>query len=343
MHKPTPRKHLQSAFAIALIAFLAFSSVASGIAQRAAQPAVPDIYLDGIRDAGYTLLAIDPGGDLANPGPGGWEGTFWTDQTALYVADDGSNLYIYLDLPDYSKALSSGEIGLALDTTGDVPGSGGAADPWGNAITHAYDSVNHNVGSTPVDTANIILPDVIVRGNIPGRPNNPPDDNNGWTELRLWNGSAWTGAGANWGGIAPGGQIGTHIAYADNEGVELKISWAELGLPPGSTVNLEFFATQKSATKGAYDTVPSDDQVTNWDDATTQTNLATFEGSFIPPTSTNTFTPGPGPTSTFTPGPGPCSSAQPGDGEISTDHIYNNSTQLAWRDPHASIRKDGLA
>jgi hypothetical protein len=255
----------QSAFAIALIAFLAFSSVVGGIAQRSSQPTVPDIYLDGLRDVGYVQLANDPISDLANPGPGGWEGTQWTDQTALYVADDGTNFFVYVDLPGYDLSLSSGEIALVIDTTGDIPNSGGDSDPWLNPIVYAYDSLNHNVGSTPLPATNIVLPDVIVRGNIPGIPASPPskDQNNGWTELRVWNGSQWTGGSLNWGGIPQGGQVGSHIAYADGQGVEIAIPWAELGVPPGSTLTLEFYATQKQDiaplppgwTKGAYDTV----------------------------------------------------------------------------------------
>ncbi len=311
----------------------------------------PDIVLDGHRDAGYILLADDPPGDLAVPGPGGWPGTYWTDQTALYVAGDGINLYIYLDLPDYARSVSSGEIGLAIDTTGDVPGSGGAADPWGGALTFAYDSLYHNVGTSPVSTTHTVLPDYVIRGNIPGIPGNPPDNNNGWTELRRWDGSAWQGAGTNWGGIPDGGQVGTHIAYANNEGVELAIPWADLGLAPGSAVHLEFFATQKGSTKGAFDTVPSDDQSGGWDDATVQRHLASYGGVPEPTatpggptvTPTPTFTPGPSPTPTPTAGPGPCSGAAPGDGSIVTVEIYHNSRKPAYREPFGPIPQDGFA
>ncbi len=327
-------------FILAVIVFLALSTAAGSLAHTV--PASPDIVLDGIRDAGYTSLAIDPSGDLANPGPGGWDGTLWTDLTTLYVADDGTYLYVYVDMPAYSKTVSSGEIGLAIDTTGDTPNAGGASDPWGNAITFAYDSTFHNNGAAGTPATNTILPELVVRGNIPGIVD-APNDNNGWTELRSWSGSAWTGAGSNWGGIPSGGQVGSNIAYANGQGVELRISWAELGVEPGSELNLEFFATQKGATKGAYDTLPSDAQSTGWDTATIETNLATYEGGLVPPTKTLTPTSGLDPTSTFTPGPGVCSGASIGDNALVVAQVYHNSTMLEYRDPQGSIPLGGLA
>ena len=302
----------------------------------------PEILLDGQRDAGYILLADDPAGDLG--APGGWPGTQWTDLTQLYTAGDDTALYVYVDLPAYAKTASSGEIGLALDTNGDLPGAGGSGDPWGNAVTYAYTSIYHNVDTTPVSTTHTVLPDAVIRGNIPGIAGNPPDDNNGWTELWLWSGSAWTGGGVNWGGIPAGGQIGSHIAYADGQGVELAIPWAELGVTPGSTVHLEFYATQKGSTKGAYDTLPSDDQSAGWDEATVEHHLATIAGG-PPPAPTDTPTPGPSPTPTptSTPGPGPCSGSAPGDGDVLTAEVYHNSRKLAYRDPFGPIPMDGAA
>jgi hypothetical protein len=205
--------------------------------------------LDGLRDAGYGApIATDPAGDLANPGPGGWSGTAWSDLTALYCQNDDATLYVYVDLPHYSQSTSSGQIGLLIDNGA---AGGGAGDPWGNAITFAH--------------AN--KPDYVIRGNIPGIGGNPPDDNNGWTELRAWSGSAWSAGGANWGGIGGGGQVGGKIAYANSQGVEFKIPLADIGNPAlGTTLNLQFFTTQSGSSKGAYDTVPSDDQSTGWDD-----------------------------------------------------------------------------
>ncbi len=338
-----PKTILTALLTFVLVTLLALTALASGMAST---PQRPDILLDGYRDSSYTLLADDPSSDLANPGPGEWPGTAWTDLTGLYIADDGVYFYVYVDLPAYAKSISSGEIGLAIDVTGDVAASGGSADPWGNAITYAYTSTHNNVGTTPITATNTILPDFIVRGNIPGISGNPPDDNNGWTELRSWSGTVWSGAGVNWGGIASGGQVGSHIAYVDNQGVEIAIPWADLGLPAGSTLHLEFFATQKGAAKGAFDTLPSDDQSTSWNDATIQRRLASYGDSLNTPTPTGTLltpTITRTPTATSTGSANYCVGADPGDNNIATDRIFHDSTQLIYRNPLGSIPTNGSA
>lgn len=295
--------------------------------------------LDGVRDAGYGVAAAtDPSGDLANPGPGGWAGTTWTDQTALYCQNDDNYLYIYADLPQYSQSISSGRIGLLIDngTT-----AGGSGDPWNNAITF-----NH---------AN--KPDYVIRGEIPGIANNQQDVNNGWTELRSWSGAAWSNGGINWGGISGGGQVGSTIAYSNANGVEFKIPLSDIGSPAlGAILNLEFFATQTGSTKGAYDTVPPDDQSTGWDDATTLVNYAACTlttssstntptgtvtgGPTLTPTSTPTVTPSPTPTATQ---PSGCAGAVAGDGIVVTAGLYHDNTDPAYRVPVGAIQPTGSA
>lgn len=258
--------------------------------------------LDGIRDVVYLNLAADPSGDLANPGPGGWSGTAWTDQTNLYCQNDATYLYIYADLPNYNQSTSAGQIGLLIDTG---TAAGGSADPWGNAITFGHSN----------------KPDYVIRGNIPGI-----EGGNGWTELRTWDGAAWSAGGTNWGGIASGAQIGSKIGYSNANGVEFKIPLADIGNPTG-TLNLEFFATQNGATKGAYDTVPSDDQSTGWDDATTLVHYAACVLDLTPPTST------PEPTAT----PAACSSNTVGDGVIESASVYHDNQDSTYREPVGSV------
>jgi glycosidase len=285
------------------------------------------IVVDGVRDAGYTLLATDPISDLTPAGAGSWSGTAWSDLTQLYVADDGTYLYVYVDLPQYSQSGSSGSIGLAIDT-----GSGGGSnDPWGNAITFAYTSTHNNVGLTPTTTSTTILPNLVVRGNLPGM-SDPPNSNNGWTELRQWNGSAWTGAGNNWGGISSGQQVGSNIAYANQQGVELRVAYAQLGVSAGQIMHLQFFSTQTDNGKGAYDTIPSDDQSTGWNDPTTQRRLASI-GS----TSPIDPTPTPSPTPTGTP-PQNCASAATGDNAIVTTAVYHLDTDGNYRSPLGDLQ-----
>ncbi|MEW5988835.1 MAG: alpha-amylase family glycosyl hydrolase [Chloroflexota bacterium] len=295
---------------------------------------VESITLDGLRETDYgSPQTTDPAGDLARPGPGDWSGTAWADLTALYLYHDSSYLYLYADLPAYSQAGSSGQIGLLIDVGSTA--AGGPADPWLNAITF-----NH---------AN--KPEFAIRGNIPGMPNNPPDDNNGWTELRTWLGSAWSAGGVNWGGITGGGQVGTKIAYADSHGVEFRIPLSDLGLSLGQTLNVQFFATQSGSTKGAFDTLPTDDQSTGWDDPTTLSQWVTYTlgNGTATPTSASTPTPSQTPTltpiatSTPTPGGPVCAGAAVGDALINTTAIYHDSTDLAYRDPLGSIEPDGSA
>ena len=224
-------------------------------------------------------LAIDPAGDLASPGPADWDGVAWTDVTNLYLWDDGSALNLYLPMPDYDPALSVGQIGLAIDTKD----SGGSSDPWGNAITFAYANKYQNLGQDPVAEAS--APDYVIRGNVFG-----PDafgTENGWTELRTWNGTDFnTGGGTDWGGIGnsgSGSQPGSKVAWTTNDGLRLTIPYSDIGVAPGDAVSLQFWGTQGSGGKGAYDTVPSDDQSNGWDDPTTQTMLSTYNIPGVPP------------------------------------------------------------
>lgn len=204
------------------------------------------VTLDGSLDVDYGApLATDPSGDLASPGPADWQGVAWTDLTALYATNDATYLYVFISSPllDQDGSLgtvSEGSYGLAIDVNGSS--AGGPSDPWGNAITFTQ----------------LGLPDFAVRGNVNGDQ---------WTELLTWDGSAWTGFATNWGGI---GGADPNVALGDDSGVELRIALADLGLSAGDTVNLFAFATQSSGSKGAYDTVPADDQSTGWDDSTTQ-------------------------------------------------------------------------
>ncbi len=235
------------------------------------------VILDGLPDPAYgPALAADLRGDLASPGPREWVGTHWTDVISLYVTNDGQNLYVFVPLYAYTRTTSSGSFGLVI-ATGRYTATGGSppGDPWMNAITFAYTATHANVGQTPVVLPYRIIPDVVVRGNIVG----VSGDDNGWTELRRWNGTDYsTGAGTNWGGISGGGMIGTRVAFADGVGVEFAIPFADLGVSyvPGLPIHLQFYGTQTANSKGAFDTVPSDDQSTGWDDPTTQRFLATY-------------------------------------------------------------------
>jgi hypothetical protein len=216
------------------------------------------ITLDGVKDASYgPAVATDPVGDLASPGPADWTGVAWTDLRDLSVTNDGTNLYVHTSMPNYSTSDSHGSFGLAIDVKNTA--GGGTTDPWGNAITFAQ--------------AN--LPDFVVRGNTPA--------DGSWAELRSWNGTDFgTGGGTNWGGAAGNAEVGSNVAWNAGNGLELAIPLASLGVGPGDTVNLLLYAGQTDGRKGAYDTVPSDNQSTGWDAPTTQTAYASYTVAAVP-------------------------------------------------------------
>jgi hypothetical protein len=298
-----------------------------------AQP--QSITLDGLLDDGaYTLLAQDPSNDTAavfSSAPT----TAWTDLTALYVATDTANLYVYAVLPGFINGTSAGEIGLAIDTTGDVPNSGGPNDPWGNAVTYSYTSTHNNISTTAQSTLNTVRPDIVIRGKLIGTPADS-DVNDGQTDLQIWNGSNWVISGTNWGGLS-GSLIGTHIAYAAGHGVELAIPFADLGVAPTATLNLQFYTSRHGAIEGAYgaiDTVPSDDQSPIERSATVERQLATWPFPAPPPPPTPT----PPPPTPTPPPPGPCDPAALADGAVVVAGLEHLDTDPAYRSPTGTLQ-----
>jgi hypothetical protein len=248
-----------------------------------ASAAVATIALDGIKDASYRLIATDPPADMA----AGYRANSlesWAELSELYAFNDEDNLYIYVTLPSYSPANSSGQIGLAIDVTGDVNASGGATDPWTNGISFAYTGTQSINDALLVTAQHAILPDYVIRGRIRGTIGDILNNNDGHTELWRFVGGMWEGTGENWGGILPGASVGTHIAYASQPGgVEIMVPFAEIGLSPGTPLRLQFFTTRRHdlvdgvpVPNGAYDTLPSDDQSSGPGATTTQRILARY-------------------------------------------------------------------
>ncbi len=254
-------KVISSLTALALLLSFFTPLVPTSVAPQPVRAELDTIVLDGEMDADYVMIAEDAQGDLASPGPADWNGVAWTDLTGLYVAADATTLYVYAPLHAYTETVSSGQIGLVIEVDGGSF-SGGGSDPWANAIAFDYDTVN---GAATIAT---LLPDYVIRGNVYSAAND------GYTELRAWNGSEWVDAGGgNWGGITSGSAVGTHIAYSEAGGVEFAIPLADIGSPAPADVRLQLFATQDGDSKGAYDTVPSDSQSAGWDDPTIQHEL----------------------------------------------------------------------
>lgn len=299
--------------AVRLIGWLLLCALLRPVGLGLAQPAA--LTFDGERDAAYVLLATDPAADLAaafaaNPLHS------WAEVSALYVTTDTTYLYVYVALPYLFQPNSTGQIGLAIDTTGDVPASGGANDPGYNHLTFAYTATHANTGTLPIAAANVILPEVVIRGNLPGGYSN---DDNGYTELHTWNGSGWTPTGGNWGGVSNVILIGTHIAYKAGHGVEFFIPYADLGVPPETPLHLQFFTTlhQLLQNTGALDTVPADAQVTAAGQSTTLRRLA----SLLPP----------------------CASAAIGNSAAVPAGLAHDSPNALYRDPPGPVAPGGSA
>jgi len=188
---------------------------------------------------------------------------------------------VYIDLPNYNPN-SLGEFGLAIDTDR-AAASGGTQDPWHNGITFTYNSAYNNVDTTPVVSPYVLLPDVVIRGKLFSLAGS----GDGSTELRRWVGSDWAGATFNWRGVTTS-TIGTHVAFSYQHGVEFSIPFIDLGVPPTTTLHLEFYATGANGVgpgslSGAWDTVPSDAQASALYTTTVQRRFATFDPLVVEP------------------------------------------------------------
>jgi hypothetical protein len=184
----------------------------SGLAGASRLPARASLVLDGVcTEPGYRLAAIDPvdldAGLAAEPA------YRWAELTELYATAADGALWVCVPLPEYSQTASSGEVGLAIDTTGDVPDSGGATDPNEAPVVFAYTQTRASLASVPAVFTNVIRPDVLVRGKITGDPLHEGEINNGATALWQWIAGGWHQVGTNWGGIQGSNPIGTNIDF----------------------------------------------------------------------------------------------------------------------------------
>lgn len=236
-------------------------------------PAQPAAFtLDGRRDPAYVLVAEDAPGDLA-PELAIQDKFRWTDLTRLYLAYDSTNLYAYVDLPNYVQGAASGQIGLAIVLPdGDTTGT--AADPLRPAhIAYAFGSTV--AGQCPASPlAQTRHPNSVIRGEILGTGDGA-NSNSGYTFLATRVLGAWQGTGLNWGGISLS-PIGDHIAYANAFGVEFSIPWFDLGLAGPEPLYLSFFTSAGGSSPGIFDTVPPDVQGSAVLTSTALTQLATL-------------------------------------------------------------------
>jgi hypothetical protein len=249
-------------------------------------PAQPAAFtLDGLRDAGYVLVAEDPPGDLA-PAVAAQARFAWADLTRLYAASNDQYLYVYADLPNYTLTHAKGEIGLSLLFPAGA--SAGVRSDYlrPTLITYAY-GVASTAQCAPVPLPNTRHPDVLIRGYIWGGAGDGDNPSNGATFLQTSGTDNWEGSIADWGHISSS-VTERHIAYAETAGVELFIPWVDLGLTaPAQPVDLQvsFFTTAGGDAPGNLDAIPSDIQAAASPTATVLSHLASLPWSLPAPAS----------------------------------------------------------
>jgi hypothetical protein len=138
----------------------------------------------------------------------------------FYVTNDAVNLFVGFDHD--KESWGQVQLGIAIDVgTAD----GGTADPWGRQLEWSLAAFK---------------PDFMFYVNL---------DNN-WQHGMYWDGAGWaalSAPGTNSLGWIGGGGFS-----------ELAIQLAALGVSAGSTINVEAWVTQDSATKGPLDAVAND-------------------------------------------------------------------------------------
>ncbi|MDK2972629.1 MAG: hypothetical protein PWP23_2384 [Candidatus Sumerlaeota bacterium] len=172
----------------------------------------------------------------------GWGGA---DATNLYVTQDAT--YLYLGAECVNSDWMS--FGFTINTT---TGGGNTEDPWAYRVNFNYPDA----------------PDFVLRGN----------NDNGWRELRTWNGSDWsTGSGVD---------LGATESNVSATFIECRIPLATLGIAGLQNINVGFFLTgNNSAEHGCFDQIPSgtgDTTADNWNEAGTSNVLNEATAALVP-------------------------------------------------------------
>ncbi|MBX3729071.1 MAG: hypothetical protein KF858_07780 [Candidatus Sumerlaeia bacterium] len=150
-----------------------------------------------------------------DPGSDGWAGV---DATALYVTHDAT--YLYLGAACANSSWQN--FGFAIST--DSGTGGNTAEPWGRQIDFNYPEA----------------PNFVLRG----------ENNNGWRELRTWNGSDWsTGSGSD---------LGATESNVSSSFIEARLPLATLGIGGVQDIRVAFFVSGDNAGEhGAFDQIPN--------------------------------------------------------------------------------------
>ncbi len=186
-------------------------------------------------------------GKASADGVAGWAGV---NAKKVYVTNDDD--YIYLG----AELIASNWMSWGFIINTKV--GGGSTDSWGKDITNTHTN----------------LPDYSIRGNF----------NNGWTEINIWDGAAWTGNGVDIGVT----EHGDNITGADIDGwIEVRVPRAIISELAG---DIEFFVSGDQTSHGSFDSCPNDDNSTDWSGVDAHSDLTLYIPSSPTPVELTTFT-----------------------------------------------------
>ncbi len=177
------------------------------------------------------------GTSVASNSTPGWAGT---EAQELYVTSDANYVYFGALVQGVQNWMS---YGFAIDCKN---GGGNTQEPWMRQI-----NFNFPLGS------GVDQPDFVVRGLA----------DNGWRELRSWNGTDWSsGAGTD---------IGASEAYAGNiildfYFIECRVAKSVLSMRSSKVGQVEFFLTGDLNSHGLFTSVPYDTPAAEWNPSSLQ-------------------------------------------------------------------------
>jgi hypothetical protein len=213
----------------------------------------------GVAALGITSasLAATPTIDGVFDGAGVWGTPFATNATPGWAGMTAANLYVTSDTAyAYFGCEVNGmgtwqSYGFAIDSITTAGTPNGTQEPWTRQINLNFPA------------------DFVVRGNC--------DD--GWRELRTWNGSGWDGGGTD---------IGSSEArcVVANNWIECRVSRTTLGIPSFFDLYVEFFGTGDQSAHGTFTSCPTDQICTAWN----QSPANTLSNPVFAPVALSAFT-----------------------------------------------------
>ncbi|GAB6283640.1 MAG: hypothetical protein STSR0008_24250 [Ignavibacterium sp.] len=176
----------------------------------------------------------------------------WANVNAKRIFVTNDDTYIYLG----AEVTASDWMNWAFIIN--TKSGGGSNDSWSRNITYTHSN----------------LPDFVIRGNFNAEA---------WTEINIWNGSAWTGGGTNIGTS----EHGDNITGNDANG------WVEVRVPRTTITetlgDIQFFITGNENFHGSFDACPNDDNSTDWSGTNAHSDLINYSQNIPLPVELTSF------------------------------------------------------